>query len=101
MQKIAVRALFGVLLLALAIPCAASAEAPKNQIPTLSERAHWELVGIYRPDFALTSTPRERNKRRRLSWKYDHPMQLAGSDVVLRLKASTKLRKAVRLELKF
>jgi hypothetical protein len=95
------RTLAGGILLALVLPLAVSAETPKVPLPTLSEQAHWELIGIYRPDFEALSPLTRRPKARRISWKYDHPMQLAGSDVVLRLKASAKLRKAVRLELKF
>lgn len=95
------RALAGGILLALVLPFAVSAETPKIPLPTLSERTHWELIGIYRPNFEARSPLTRRPKVRRISWKYDHPMQLAGSDVVLRLKASAKLRKAVRLELKF
>ncbi|MFP8874641.1 MAG: hypothetical protein VCB42_08950 [Myxococcota bacterium] len=101
MQIGAVRALIGGLLLALALPGVTPAETPKTPLPTLNERVEWEAIGIYRPDFKIQPPPDRRMRKRRLSWQYDRPIEFAGSDVVLRLKASAKLRKVVRLELKF
>lgn len=101
MQISAVRALIGGLLLALALTGVTSAETPKTPLPTLNERVEWEAIGIYRPDFKVQPRPDPRMRKRRLSWHYDRPIEFAGNDVVLRLKASAKLRKVVRLELKF
>lgn len=101
MQIMAVRALLGGLLLALAVSGVASAETPKTPLPTINERVRWEVIGIYRPDFDAGGTANRSPRKRRLSWHVDRPVQFAGNDMLLRFKASAKLRKAVRLELKF
>ncbi len=103
MVGVITRAWIGGLVLMLALPGAAFSDDPEPSAFPLGFDIAYEPAPDYPSRLYLDRlAPASRiQDKRRIKIRYDHPIRMGQTKMVLRLRASPKPRKLVRFEVKF